>query len=49
MGPIENVLVKHFGIMWDIVAGVGGKPYNRESIQAEMDAAKQEIDALLHQ
>ncbi|WP_028986789.1 sugar ABC transporter substrate-binding protein [Thermicanus aegyptius] len=48
-GPIENVLVKHFGIMWDIVAGVGGKPYNRESIQAEMDAAKQEIDALLHQ
>lgn len=47
-GPIETVLVKHFGTMWDIVAGVKGK-YSRDAIKAELDAAKQEVDSLLVQ
>lgn len=47
-GPIETVLVKNFGTMWDTVAGVSGT-YNRESIKALLDAAKGEVDALLAQ
>lgn len=47
-GAIETVLVKHFGVVWDIVAGVKGK-YSRDSVKAELDAAKQEVDSILSQ
>lgn len=47
-GPIETVLVKHFGIMWDMVAGVSGT-YSEESVRAQLEAAKQEVDAILNQ
>ncbi|QBS37749.1 extracellular solute-binding protein [Thermaerobacter sp. FW80] len=47
-GPMETVLVKHFGMIWDIAAGVRGT-YSAESIQAELDAAAQEVNQILQQ
>lgn len=47
-GPIETVLVKHFGNIWDIVAGVKGT-YNQSSIQQELNSAAQEVNGLLSQ
>ncbi|PWK14916.1 sugar ABC transporter substrate-binding protein [Tumebacillus permanentifrigoris] len=47
-GPTETVLVKHFGNIWDIVAGVNGT-YSDASVKKELDAAAQEVDAILKQ
>ncbi|KEO81647.1 sugar ABC transporter substrate-binding protein [Tumebacillus flagellatus] len=47
-GPIETVLVKHLGNIWDFVAGVNGT-YSQESVKKELDAAASEVDALLKQ
>ncbi len=47
-GPIETVLVKHFGNIWDIVAGVKGT-YSQSSVQQELNSAAQEVNGLLSQ
>lgn len=47
-GPIEGVLTKHFGMIWDITAGVSGT-YSRESIKRQLDEAAVEINNLLTQ
>ncbi len=46
-GPIESAMVKNLGALWDDVAGVNG-PFDPDTmIPARLDAAKQEVDALL--
>jgi multiple sugar transport system substrate-binding protein len=47
-GPIETVLVKHFGNIWDIVAGVKGT-YSASSVQQELNSAAKEVDGILSQ
>ncbi|MBL0385710.1 sugar ABC transporter substrate-binding protein [Tumebacillus sp. ITR2] len=47
-GPTETVLVKHFGNIWDIVAGVNGT-YSDAAVKKELDAAAQEVDSILKQ
>ncbi|AZK48914.1 extracellular solute-binding protein [Paenibacillus lentus] len=47
-GPCETALVKYFGNIWDIVAGVSGT-YNEESVQKQLDDAAKEVNAILNQ
>lgn len=47
-GPCETALVKYFGNIWDIVAGVSGT-YNEASIQKQLDDAANEVSAILNQ
>ncbi|MCR2804385.1 sugar ABC transporter substrate-binding protein [Paenibacillus soyae] len=47
-GPCETALVKYFGNIWDIVAGVSGT-YNEESIQKQLGDAANEVNAILNQ
>lgn len=47
-GPLESVLVKHFGAIWDVTAGVSGS-YSRESIKRILDDAARESNNLLKQ
>ncbi|WP_232730040.1 sugar ABC transporter substrate-binding protein [Paenibacillus phocaensis] len=47
-GPCETALVKYFGNIWDIVAGVSGT-YSEESIQKQLDDAANEVSAILNQ
>ncbi|MHB9145218.1 MAG: sugar ABC transporter substrate-binding protein [Symbiobacteriia bacterium] len=47
-GPVEGVLVKHFGLIWDMTTGVTGS-YSRDSIKKELDAAATEVNDLLKQ
>lgn len=47
-GPTESALVKYFGNIWDIVAGVSGS-YNEESVKEQLDAAAKEVNAILNQ
>jgi multiple sugar transport system substrate-binding protein len=46
-GPLESAMVKNLGALWDDVAGVNG-PFDPDTmIPARLNAAKQEVDALL--
>ena len=46
-GPLETAMVKNLGALWDDVAGVNG-PFDPDTmIPARLNAAKQEVDALL--
>lgn len=47
-GPVEGVLVKHFGILWDMTTGASGT-YSREAIKQELAAAVREVNELLKQ
>lgn len=47
-GPSETALVKYFGNIWDIVAGVTGT-YSEEAIQQQLDDAANEVNAILNQ
>lgn len=47
-GAVEAVLNRHFGIIWDITAGVSGK-YDQNSVRAELDTTAQEIVGVLKQ
>ncbi|MNS66622.1 hypothetical protein D3C72_998460 [compost metagenome] len=47
-GPCETALVKYFGNIWDIVAGVAGN-YSEESVQKQLDDAANEVNAILNQ
>lgn len=47
-GPCETALVKYFGNIWDIVAGVSGT-YSQEAIQQQLDDAANEVNAILNQ
>lgn len=47
-GPVEGVLVKHFGMIWDMTTGVTGS-YSRDSIKKELDATATEVNDLLKQ
>ena len=47
-GPAETALVKYFGNIWDIVAGVAGT-YSEESIQQQLNDAANEVNAILNQ
>ncbi len=45
-GPIETVLTRRLGILWDHVAGVYG-PYDENKIKSEIDKAVNEVDTIL--
>ena len=47
-GPVEGVLVKHVGIIWDVTAGVSGT-YSKAEIKKNLDNAAKEVDNLLKQ
>lgn len=47
-GPCETALVKYFGNIWDIVAGVSGT-YSEQAIQQQLDDAANEVTAILNQ
>ncbi|HWI52907.1 MAG TPA: extracellular solute-binding protein, partial [Symbiobacteriaceae bacterium] len=47
-GPLETVLVKHMGNIWDITAGVSGT-YSRDAIKKVLDEAAKESNNLLKQ
>lgn len=47
-GPCETALVKYFGNIWDIVAGVAGN-YSEETVQKQLDDAANEVNAILNQ
>lgn len=47
-GPTETALQKHFGNVWDIVAGVKGT-YSEESIKKEMDSAAADVNSIINQ
>ncbi|MUT64863.1 sugar ABC transporter substrate-binding protein [Paenibacillus sp. NEAU-GSW1] len=47
-GPTETALVKYFGNIWDIVAGVSGT-YSEASVQEQLNAAAKEVNAILNQ
>lgn len=47
-GPVEGVLVKHFGTIWDMTTGVAGT-YNKETVQKELNATATEVNDLLKQ
>jgi len=47
-GPTESALVKYFGNIWDVVAGVSGT-YNEASVQEQLNAAAKEVNAILNQ
>ncbi|WP_110931275.1 sugar ABC transporter substrate-binding protein [Paenibacillus bouchesdurhonensis] len=47
-GPCETALVKYFGNIWDIVAGVSGT-YNEAAIQKQLDDAANEVNAIVNQ
>jgi multiple sugar transport system substrate-binding protein len=48
-GPIENVYKTRFGNILDMAAGQGRRPYSRDSLVAELQAAAREANALLAQ
>lgn len=45
-GPIEPILTRHLGIIWDHAAGVFG-PYDTKIIQEQLDETAKEVDILL--
>lgn len=47
-GPVEGVLVKHMGIIWDVTAGVSGT-YSRSEIKKHLENAAREVNNLLKQ
>ncbi|MGB9679134.1 MAG: sugar ABC transporter substrate-binding protein [Thermoanaerobacteraceae bacterium] len=47
-GPIENIMVKHFGTLWDDVAGVNG-PFKESMLVNEMNKSAEEVDGALKQ
>lgn len=47
-GPSETALVKYFGNIWDVVAGVSGT-YSEQSIQKQLDEAAKEVNGILNQ
>lgn len=47
-GPVEGVLVKHMGTIWDVTAGVSGT-YGKDEIKKNLDAAAKEVNNLLKQ
>lgn len=47
-GPCETALVKYFGNIWDIVAGVSGT-YSEQAIQQQLDDAANEVNAIINQ
>lgn len=47
-GPCETALVKYFGNIWDVVAGVSGT-YSEEAIQKQLDDAANEVNAIINQ
>lgn len=47
-GPCETALVKYFGNIWDIVAGVSGT-YSEQAIQQQLDDAANEVTAIINQ
>lgn len=47
-GPVEGVLVKHFGMVWDMTTGVTGS-YSRDALKKELDATATEVNDLLKQ
>jgi len=46
---IENAYKTRFGEILDIAAGLGGKPYNEDTVGNELKKAKEEADTLLSQ
>ena len=48
-GPIENVYKTRFGNILDTAAGQGRRPYSRDALVAELQAAAREANALLAQ
>lgn len=47
-GPIENIMVKHIGTVWDDVAGVNGK-FDPKMVKDEMNKAAEEVNGALKQ
>ncbi|MBD2870640.1 sugar ABC transporter substrate-binding protein [Paenibacillus arenilitoris] len=47
-GPIETALVKHFGGIWDTVAGAAGSN-SEQDIRRRLDAAAREVNVILSQ
>ncbi len=45
-GPIESVLMKRLGIVWDQVAGVNGA-YSADAVKQELKATAQEMNSVL--
>lgn len=47
-GPMETILSKRLGAVWDIVAGVS-KPYNKADMVNELKAAEKEMKTIINQ
>lgn len=45
-GPIEPILMRHIGIVWDNAAGVYGK-YSPKVVDGQLDKTKKEVDTIL--
>ena len=45
-GPIEPIMMRHIGIIWDNVAGVYGK-FDKKLIKQELDKAAKEVNILI--
>ena len=47
-GPMETILSKRLGAVWDVVAGIS-KPYNKENMVKELKAAEKEMKTIISQ
>lgn len=47
-GPMETILTKRLGAVWDIVAGVN-TPYKKENLVKELESAKKEMEVIIDQ
>jgi multiple sugar transport system substrate-binding protein len=47
-GSVEGAYVKHFGNIWDMAAGAGGR-YTKSSVRSELRSASGEVNNLLRQ
>lgn len=47
-GPMETILSKRLGAVWDIVAGIS-KPYNKADMVNELKAAEKEMKTIISQ
>lgn len=47
-GPMETILSKRLGAVWDVVAGIN-KPYNKQDLVNELKAAEKEMKTIINQ
>jgi len=46
-GPLETVLVRDLGILWDMVAGVSAEKYSRDSVESLLQQAANHLKEVL--